>query len=754
MLAFACLAAAPPLAFPAASNPAGGNRLTLTRSALLTARGSPPPLAAAPHLRARQRPQALPGEREKQGVTFSADIAPILFTHCAACHRPGEVAPFSLLTYGDAKRRAAQIASVTARRIMPPWKPEPGYGDFIGARRLSDEEIGAIQQWVQQGAVEGDPADLPPRPVWPDGWQLGTPDLVVGMPEPYTLAAAGGDVFRTFVVPAPVATTRYVRALEFRSSGMRVVHHASIRIDKTSSSRQLDERDPLPGYEGIISREASFPEGYFLSWTPGQLPQVTEPEMAWRLDPGTDFVLQIHLRPSGKPESVQASLGLFFAEEPPTLKPAVLRLSKQSIDIPAGSRAHVVEDSYVLPVDVDVRSVQPHAHYRARQVRAWAQLPDGTRTWLIRIEDWDFAWQDVYRYRQPLHLPKGATLFMRYSYDNSADNPRNPARPPERVIWGQRSTDEMGDLWLQVLTRTEEERAALTRDMRRKIAREDIEGYKKLLSVEPDNPGLHDDLGLLYVEAGDVAGAVAQFQTVVELKPASPAAHYNLGMAFALGGRLAEARERYDKALELDPAYLPARNSLGGLLVAQGELDEAIGQLREALRLDPHHAEAHNNLGIALMQQDKVEDALLHLRQALESRPEYAEARYNTGIALAMTGREIEAAGEFREAVRLKPDWPSALADLARLLATSADPALRDPVEAVTLAERAAALAHGQGIRILDALATAYAAAGRFDRAVAAAESALQQATAGNVQSAIPEIKTRLDFYRRQQAAR
>jgi mono/diheme cytochrome c family protein len=187
-------------------------------------------------------------------VTFNKDVAPILFSQCAACHRPGGSAGSTLLTYDDARRRARQIAAVTASRTMPPWKPEPGFGEFAGNRRLTDEQIETFQRWVDGGLVEGARADLPRQPDWPSGWELGTPDLVLTMPE-YTLRAGGPDMFRNFVIHVPTGVSRFVRAWEFRP-GNRVVHHATMQIDTEGSSRRFDEQDPEPGYEGLIGASA------------------------------------------------------------------------------------------------------------------------------------------------------------------------------------------------------------------------------------------------------------------------------------------------------------------------------------------------------------------------------------------------------------------------------------------------------------------------------------------------------------------
>ena len=403
-------------------------------------------------------------------LTFT-DIAPIVWARCATCHQPGEIGPFSLLTYDDVKRRATQIAEVTSRRLMPPWKPEPGKGDFESERRLTDVELQKIQQWISDGALEGDAAELPPRPaslmtlMTSGGWQLGTPDLVVAMPDAYTVRAEAGDVFRTFVIPIPTTLPRYVRAMEFKAGNARVVHHANIGVDRTRSSRLLDLRDPEPGYVGGMVPDAWYPEGQLLGWTPGQAPHAVSPGTAWRLDPGSDLVLQLHLQPTGKPEPLQVSAGFFFTGEPPSRTPVGLRLGSETIDIAAGERHYTVADRYVVPVDVDVLAIQPHAHNLARRMEATATLPDGSTRWLIAIDDWDFRWQDVYRYASPVALPKGTTIAMRYVYDNSAANVRNPHVPPARVVWGQNTTDEMGDLWVQMVPRTTGDFARLNEDV-------------------------------------------------------------------------------------------------------------------------------------------------------------------------------------------------------------------------------------------------------------------------------------------------
>ncbi len=224
---------------------------------------------------------------------------------------------------------------------MPPWKPDPGFGDLAGERRLSDDAIATIDRWAKGGLVEGNPADLPPLPRFSAGWQLGEPDLVVPLPE-YTLRADGADVFRNFVVTVPGTTTRYVRGFEFRP-GSRAVHHANIRLDPTPASRRLDEADAAPGYEGMVLHSADYPDGHFLGWTPGQATPLASNDLAWRLAPGNDLVVQLHLQPTGKPEILKPSIGLYFSNEPPARTPAILRLGRQDINIEPGDAAYRID---------------------------------------------------------------------------------------------------------------------------------------------------------------------------------------------------------------------------------------------------------------------------------------------------------------------------------------------------------------------------------------------------------------------------
>jgi tetratricopeptide (TPR) repeat protein/mono/diheme cytochrome c family protein len=667
-----------------------------------------------------QTPATSPTDSSRNRVTFTRDVAPIISGQCASCHRPGGSAPFALLTYSDVANRARTIGDVVQRRVMPPWKPEPGYAEFAGERRLTDAQIALIQRWILQGAVEGDPAE-PSRPSpGASEWQLGEPDLVVAMPQPYRLGAGGKDVFRNFVIPIPVAERRYVKGWEFHPGNPAVVHHATMVIDPTSASRLRDEEDPEPGYEGLIPLSARNPEGYFLGWTPGQTPYVVPDQMPWTLERNSDLVLMLHLRPSGKEEAVQASLGLFFSSTPPSKTPVTVRLSRQNIDIPAGEKRYTITDSYRLPVDVDALGVQPHAHNLAREIKAFATLPDKTIRWLAYIRDWDFAWQDSYRYRTPVALPAGTVVTMEYTYDNSVDNVRNPNHPPRRVTYGQLTSNEMGELWLQVVPRHPADAARLNREVEARLLPETIVGYEMMVAEDRENAGLHDDLGLLYGQAGNSQRALQHFTESLRLKPASPAAEYNVGTALLAEGRRDAAGGHFRKAVELKGDYAPAHYGLGVVGQLDGNTDVAAREYAEALRIDQG----------------------------------FADAGYNLGVVLEGQGNLAAAIRQFRQLIALQPgSWP-ALSRLAWILATSPDPATRDATEAVRLGERATELTGHANAAVLDVLGAALASAGRFEEAETHAQTALTLATTAGDAVAASRIRGRLELYKSRVAYR
>jgi hypothetical protein len=435
--------------------------------------------------------------RAQGPITFSQHVAPILFNNCTGCHRPGEAAPFQLMSYRDARPLAKAIAAATAAKVMPPWKAAPGDVEFANARRLTDAEIDTIQRWVADGAPEGDTTLLPPLPRFTEGWQLGPPDLAVTMAEAFEVPASGPDVYRSFVVPLNLDRDVWVRAIDFRPSARAVVHHSLFFLDATGAARERDASDPGPGFRGSmgggvrlggrgggrglagllggggaddppgdpIARVAGGLGGWALGGRALELPD----GLAFPLPKGSDLILSTHFHPSGKVQMEKSTVGLYFASGPPTQAFTTIQLPPlfsvfEGIDIPAGQERYTVQDSFVIPIDVKAFSVGAHAHYLGREMKLTATLPDGTVKTLLWIKDWDFSWQERYRFTDFVSLPRGTKLDAVVSYDNSAANKRNPSRPPVRVTWGEESTDEMGSIGLQVVAATRGELPQLQRE--------------------------------------------------------------------------------------------------------------------------------------------------------------------------------------------------------------------------------------------------------------------------------------------------
>jgi Tfp pilus assembly protein PilF len=592
------------------------------RSRLLAVAWSLAIVGIAVHLSARP---AIPQQAQAslQNPTFSRDIAPIIFHSCAGCHQPDEAAPFSLLTYDDVKKHARQIAEVTRSRAMPPWLPDPQPLRFVDEMRLSDAEITLIQHWVELGAVEGNPADLPAAPKLVAGWRLGKPDVILTASRPLTLPPQGTDTYWNFIFPVPIEKTRWVKAVEIRPGDKRYVHHANILVDRAGASRQR-EAEPGAGFGGMeirIESQVFDPDSHLLFWKPGSGPSVEPDGMALRLDRGTDLILNTHLQPSGKPEVIQPSIGLYFTPQPATQFPMLLQLENDlKIDIPAGDQNFVVSDSFTVPIDVDLLAIYPHAHYLGKDILAEATLPDGTKETLIHIPHWNLNWQAVYRYAAPVRLPKGSTVSLRYVYDNSGENVLNPNHPPLRVGSGNRSVDEMCHLWLQVLpVNFNAGGASGSQGDPRMVLQEALERHN------------------------------------VEKNPADFEAHYNLAAMLQARGQLDAAISEYDAAVRLRPEDAAANNALGAALVAAGRPERAVAYLQAALKARPEYFDAHYNLGFALAAQNDFAGAAREFGAAAQLHPDDANAEANLGTAIAQMGRLAEARKHFERALQIDP---------------------------------------------------------------------------------------------------
>ena len=556
--------------------------------------------------------------RPAEKVTYNRDIAPIVYQYCSSCHRPGEAGPFPLLTYQEVKKQGHQIVAVTQTRFMPPWLPEPQELKFADERRLSEEQIATIRKWVDQGMLEGKPSDLPPQPKFVEGWQLGQPDLILKAEKPYILPASGTDQYWNFILPVAIQETRWARAVEIRPGDKRLVHHANILVDRYESARIM-EKDKGSGFGGMevrIASEVFDPDSHFLFWKPGTVVTDEPDGMALRLDKGTDLVLNTHLQPSGKAEPIQPSVGVYFTDKPATVHPMLLQMQNDAaLDIPPGDSNFVVTDEFTLPIDVDLLGIYPHAHYLGRDLLATAVLPDGTMKTLIHIKHWDLNWQAVYRYAEPVSFPKNTVLKMRYVYDNSEHNTANPNHPPARVQDGNRSTDEMAHLWLQVLPK--------------------------------NNPSHQGDPRMVLQEAW------ARHE--VEKAPGSFESRYNLGEMLEARGALDEAVEQFQVALVIRPTDAIANNALGGALLAKGDVNGAMTHFNAALASQPDYFDAHYNLGNVFAAQGDFRAAAEQFGEAAKINPDDGNAQANLGSALAALGRLNEAKSHYEAALRIDP---------------------------------------------------------------------------------------------------
>jgi Flp pilus assembly protein TadD/mono/diheme cytochrome c family protein len=600
-------------------------------------------------------------------VSWSRQIAPVLYRNCTGCHHTGGSGPFPLTTYAEAKRWASTIETVTQSRYMPPWLPEPGHGDFAGSRRMSPDEIALLKRWAESGAPEGKASEAPAAPVYTSDWQLGAPDLILEVDSPMQVPASGTDLFRNFILPFPLKASRWVRAMEIKPGSPRVVHHANLILDRAETLRRThphDWKQGIPGMDVVVDAGEGFdPDGHFLDWKPDSSALVEPPGMAWRLDPGNDLVLNMHLKPTGKPETVRARIGLYFTADAPTKLPILVQLEDDAaLKIPAGDANFIVEDRLTLPEAVDVLAIYPHAHYLGKRLEGWAELPDGSRQDLILIPSWDIDRQSIYRYAAPVALPAGATLHMRYSYDNSAANPHNPNSPPVRVTNGNRSVDEMGHLWLQLLPHPA---PGQTRDPREPILRAWMEN---VLKKSPSDPTALFNLASLDMSESDYTTAAALYKEALHSRPSDARMRTALAAALLQSGDEPHAREELLAAIASDPTYPDAPYNLALIEAAASQLPEALKHLQATLALEPANVDARHGLVALYAAQNQLPEAIREQKAVVALAPTAAEWN-DLGALLARSGDATAAAEAFRHALTLDPANAEAQANLNRLQA-------------------------------------------------------------------------------------
>jgi len=434
--------------------------------------------------------------------TWSSEIAGMMHTHCAECHRPGEAAPFPLLEYRDVEKRARMLELVMEDGYMPPWHPVPGHGEFRGQRVVTPQELERFGAWVEAGCPEGDPAAAPAPPTWDSEWQLGEPDLVLEMEASFTVPAAGPDIYRNFCLPLALEEERWIRAIEVRPQARSVVHHVLFFYDETGSGRRAEARDSVPGFSGM-GLNVGDNKGLG-GWAVGASAFALPDGLALPLPKGADILIQTHFHPSGKEEQERTKIGIHFADREPTNQVVKVQLPPQygvfhGLNVPAGESNFVLRDSVELPVDTRLITVGAHAHYIGKEMRAWAVLPDGEERPLLLIDDWDFNWQGQYVYAEPVLLPAGTRLEVSLSYDNSAENPANPFSPPQRITWGLESTDEMGAITWVTTAADPADGDALSRAMRSKLVsarrnrlRVPVDLYARVMRLDGNGDGRLD----------------------------------------------------------------------------------------------------------------------------------------------------------------------------------------------------------------------------------------------------------------------
>ena len=599
-------------------------------------------------------------------VTYTKHVAPILDVNCVTCHRPGEAAPFALQTFKDAVAHGDDIDRAIASRHMPPWLPDRADVTFVGERRLRPEQIEIIHKWIADGMPEGRAADRPSPPSYPDGWALGTPDAVLTTAQPYPATPSTDDVYRNLVFRTSLTEDTWVRAVEFRTNGSPI-HHAVIRLDRTSSSRVRDGRDGKPGFDGMSPTTAQDPVGQFVGWAPGRGPIVSPEGLAWRLERGTDLVVELHLSPTTKAAQIAPSIALYFTKAAPTRTAAVGKLTSKTIDIPAGARDYTVSDTFEVPVDADLLSVYPHAHYLATTMVATATFPDGSTRKILNIPRWSFHWQQDYQLATPLRLPRGTRLAMTYTFDNSDSNPDNPSRPPKRVQIGPRSVDEMAEFTVQLSPVIPSDVEVLAQAFDTKELAATLAMAEMRVRNTPDNAEFLGFLGSTYVEAQRFADAVAPLQRAVALAPTSATAFADLGSALLALHRTSDALAALQRAAALAPKDETIQFNLGNALGQSGRVADAEAAFRRSLAINPDFPDALLNLGALLLQRGQAGAALPYFQRAVAVMPGSAFTHASLSSAYGALGRYAESLAEARRALAIRPGFPPAEENLKRL---------------------------------------------------------------------------------------
>ena len=519
----------------------------------------------------------------------------IIIHKCSSCHMKGGSAPFALTTYEEIRKRGGAIAEVTASRYMPPWLPGKTAHSIVGDKSLTKSEIKIISEWYKSGMTEPksglEPLISTNRLV---EWKLGPPDLVLEMNSTFEMPAESADVYRHFVIPSGVKVDRYVRGFDFKPSNNRIVHHAFIKIDRTNSSRRLDEAGGGVGFDGMDSvNNAVMPRGHFTSWQQGREPKLTEEGVSWLLPENSDVVFQLHLKSTGKKERIKSKIGLYFTNKKPTKFFRKINLTRRDFKIPANEKAFKLRESFTLAEPAHLRAVMPHAHYLGKAIDAKIIYPDGRVENVLHIPNWDPAWQSEYVFKEPIPLPRGATLIGEISYDNSVDNVKNPNAKPREVSYGTTIKDEMFEVAFQLFT-----------DQQTKLDK--ISGH-----IDEYNKS--------------VLFNAAEFQ--IEQNPNNADEWCFLGQVHLSNGAYSQAYTSLKKSIDLDPDNAKPYYYLGLYYRVKEDLSRAEYNFIKTIKIDNNNAKAHGNLGLIYFEKKRYNKSKLHFQRALEINPQDEIAR-------------------------------------------------------------------------------------------------------------------------------
>ena len=399
----------------------------------------------------------------KDVPTFAKDVAPIIYRNCATCHRAGEIAPMSLLTYADARPWAKSIRDEVSDGTMPPWHADAKHGTFVNDRSLSAADKDVLTRWANGGAPEGDPKDLPPAPKFVDGWQLGQPDTILQLPVEYKVPADGFVEYEYFEIPTNFTEDKWLEGMEVRPGNRAVVHHVIVSMRPPKPERRPagfraaqgmgippGQSGGGPEAEGTVKRargQSLFPSpqrgGQAIGgFAPGTSSLKFEPGSAMLIRAGATLVVQMHYTTNGTPQTDRTRIGMFLAKETPKLEMRMGTLVNGKLDIPAGAPDYSIAAEMTTTADVTLRQMLPHTHLRGKSWEYTATYPDGRTEVILSVPKYDFNWQTDYVFAEPLRLPKGTKIRAVAHYDNSTANKANPD-PTVNVKWGDQTWEEM-----------------------------------------------------------------------------------------------------------------------------------------------------------------------------------------------------------------------------------------------------------------------------------------------------------------------